>query len=100
MSEASVVTLIVAFIGAVGTVAASLSTLLVHRTRKEQKLFQDENTEQHGRSMDAIREITSLSRETRQDVRDLKADFRDHLEEGHKPKQKKAVVPKVVAEKK
>jgi type II secretory pathway pseudopilin PulG len=99
MSEASVVTLIVAIIGAAGTVAASVSSVLVHRTRKEQQAFQDENSEQHGRSMEAIREIGLVTRETQQDVRELRADFRDHLEEGHSPK-KKATVPKAAAVKK
>lgn len=95
MTEANLVALVIALIGAAGTVAASFAGLLAHRSRKEQRLFQEENTLQHGLSMGAILEIGLVARETRQDMRELKADFRDHVEDGHsKSEPKKATVKK------
>ena len=87
MSETSVVTLIVAVISALGAVGASVAGIAIQRNQRDiqrsQRLFRKENTEQHGATMALIKEIQITTRETKQDVRELRSDFDDHQKQAH-----------------
>ena len=47
--------------------------------------------------MESILEIALMSRETRHDIRELKADFHDHVEDGHSKTAPKKVAAKKTA---
>jgi len=88
MSETSVVTLIVAIISAAGAVGASVAGII---TQRNQRVFRKENTEQHGATMALIKDIQITTRETKQDVRELRSDFDDHKKQEHPPTKPRAV---------
>ena len=75
------VAIAVAVIGAIGMAGGPIAVVLIQKSRKEQAEFREENDLQHGRSMAAIREIQLTTRETAADLRELRQDFDDHLDE-------------------
>ncbi len=58
-----------------------IAVVLIQKSRKEQADFRIENDLQHGRSMEAIREIQLTTRETAVELRELREDFEDHLDD-------------------
>lgn len=75
------VAIVVALIGAIGVAGGPVAVVLIQKSRKEQAEFRVENDVQHGRSMAAIREIQLTTRETALELRELRNDFDDHLDE-------------------
>lgn len=82
----SLVTIVVAVISACGAIGASVAGVYAAKSRKEQAEFRQENTTQHGATMALIKEIELNTRETKNDVReirldldDLRDDFIDHV---------------------
>ena len=72
---------VVAAIGAASVAGGPIAVVLIQKSRKEQAEFRVENDIQHGRSMETIREILVTTKETSLDLRELRADFEDHLDE-------------------
>jgi hypothetical protein len=75
------VSIVVAFIGLIGALGGPVGVVLIQKARKEQEEFRIENDIQHGRSMDTIREVLVTAKETRLDLRELRQDFEDHLDD-------------------
>lgn len=73
-----IVTIAVALIGGVATVAGPILLYLLQQTRREARDFRRENSKQHGETLSVIRDIQLDVRETRQDVRELRTDFEGH----------------------
>lgn len=72
---------VLAVIGAASVAGGPIAVVLIQKSRKEQAEFRVENDIQHGRSMETIREILTTTKETSLDLRELRADFEDHLDE-------------------
>ena len=75
------VSIVVACIGLIGTLGGPVGVVLIQKARKEQEEFRIENDIQHGRSMDTIREVLVTAKETRLDLRELRQDFEDHIDD-------------------
>ena len=75
------VDVLVAVIGAVGVSAGPIAVVLIQKGRKEQRILRKENDRQHGNSMAVIREIELTTKEIAVDVRELRNDFEDHLDD-------------------
>ena len=90
----AIVTVAVAVIGA-GAVVVGPLLHEMHKQRRELQQFRDENSTQHGQTLGVIREIELTTRETRNDVRELRADFEDHKVNEHQTaKEPNVTVPK------
>jgi len=72
---------VLAVIGAVSVAGAPIAVVLIQKSRKEQADFRTENDIQHGRSMETIREILVTTKETGLDLRELRQDFEEHLDD-------------------
>lgn len=72
---------VLALIGAISISGGPIAVVLIQKSRKEQAEFRIENDIQHGMSMESIREILITTKETSLDLRELRADFEDHLDE-------------------
>lgn len=72
---------VLALIGAISISGGPIAVVLIQKSRKEQEDFRIENDIQHGRSMESIKEILVTTRETGLDLRELRIDFEDHIDE-------------------
>lgn len=72
---------VVALISAMGVAGGPIAVVLIQKARKEQADFRVENDLQHGRSMEMLRDIQMTALETRIDLRELRQDFEEHLDD-------------------
>ena len=72
---------VLAVIGAISVAGGPIVVVLIQKSRREQADFRIENDRQHGKSMESIQEILVTTKETNLDLRELRADFEEHLDD-------------------